>query len=124
MEISRQVLEFLNREDVQDALARNDTQELYTMTKNPYLGDPNMGGLTSILIQAGIDPLLGMTEIPTCFLYMQESIKSFNIPQGITKINNYAFAYAGLGSITIPNSVGENCEEVGQSLTWILINQK
>ena len=105
MEISEDVLKFLNRLDVQDALVRNDMQELYRLTENPYLGDLTIGELTNILIQAGIDPLLGMTEIPTCFLYLQESIKFFNIPQGITKINNYAFVYTDLESITIPNSV-------------------
>ena len=105
MEISEDVLEFLNREDVQDALARNGMQELYIVAKNPYLGDLTMGELTSILIQAGIDPLLGMTEIPTCFLFYQSDIKSFSIPTRITKINDGAFAYAGLESITIPNSV-------------------
>ena len=107
MEISEDVLEFLNREDVQDALAQNDMQELYKLTENPYLGDLNMGELTNILIQAGIDPLLGMTEIPMCFLYRQEGIKEFNIPQGITKVNNYAFTHTDLESVTIPDSVGE-----------------
>ena len=105
MEINEKVLEFLNREDVQDALVRNDMQELYRLAENPYLGDITMGDLTGILIQAGIDPLLGMTEIPTSFLYWQEGIKEFNIPRGITKINNYAFAHAGLENITIPSSV-------------------
>ena len=105
MEISKNVLKFLNRLDVQDALVRNDMQELYKLTENPYLGDLTIGELTNILIQAGINPLEGMTEIPMCFLYLQESIKFFNIPQGITKINNYAFVYTDLESITIPNSV-------------------
>ena len=111
MEISEKVLEFLNREDVQDALAQNDMQELYKLAVDRInqgdLQASDIGELTSILMQAGIDPLLGMTEIPVYFLYEQKGIKEFNIPEGITKINNYAFAYAGLGSITIPSSVGE-----------------
>ena len=111
MKISEKVLEFLNREDVQDALVRNDTQELYKLAVGRInqgdLQASDIGELTSILMQAGIDPLLGMTEIPVYFLYEQKGIKEFNIPEGITKINNYAFAYAGLGSITIPSSVGE-----------------
>ena len=107
MEISENVLEFLNRLDVQNALVRNDTQELYKLAADGqgYLPVDDIGELTSILMQAGIDPLLGMTEIPVYFLYLQESIKFFNIPQGITKINNYAFVYTDLESITIPNSV-------------------
>ena len=107
MEISKNVLEFLSRKDVQDALVRNDMQELYKLTTDGqgYLPVDDIGELTSILMQAGIDPLLGMTEIPVYFLYLQESIKFFNIPQGITKINNYAFVYTDLESITIPNSV-------------------
>ena len=109
MKISKKVLEFLNREDVQDALARNDTQELYKLatdaSRQGRLLVSDIGELTSILMQAGIDPLLGMTEIPVYFLYEREGIKSFNIPQGITKIGVNAFEHTDLESITIPNSV-------------------
>ena len=105
MEISEKVLKFLNREDVQDALIKNNLKQLYTIAKYPYLIDPNIGELTNILIQAGIDPLLGMTEIPACFLYHQKDIKSFSIPTRITKINDGAFENTDLESITIPNSV-------------------
>ena len=111
MEISEKVLEFLNRLDVQDALVRNDMQELYKLatdaSRQRSLLASNIGELTSILMQAGIDPLLGMTEIPTYFFAYQRDIKSFSIPRGITKINSDAFEYTGLESITIPSSVGE-----------------
>ena len=109
MEISEEILEFLNREDVQDALAQNNTQELYKLAvdanERGYLSLCGIGKLTSILIQAGIDPLLGTTEIPVHFLSCQKSIRKFNIPEGVTKINGYAFRYTGLKSITIPDSV-------------------
>ena len=111
MEISKDVLKFLSREDVQDALAWNDMQEFYRLAvdvnKQGDLSIRDIGELTSILMQAGIDPLLGMTEIPTCFLYHQKDIKSFSIPTRITKINGDAFTYTDLESITIPSSVGE-----------------
>ena len=109
MEISEKVLRFLNREDVQDALAWNDMQELYKLaTDASRQGGLLIGGigeLTDILMQAGINPLLGMAEIPPFFLCMQEGIKEFNIPQGITKIGLSAFAYVDLESVMIPNSV-------------------
>ena len=105
MEISEKVLKFLKREDVQVALIKNNLKLLYTIAENLYLSDPNMGELTNILIQAGIDPLLGMTEIPTCFLFKQEGIKSFSIPMGITRLGRGAFAYTDLESVTIPDSV-------------------
>ena len=107
MEISKNVLEFLSRKDVQDALVRNDMQELYKLTTDGqgYLPVDDIGELTSILMQAGIDPLKGMTEIPMFFLSWQSDIKSFSIPMGITKIGLDAFAHTGLESITIPNSV-------------------
>ena len=111
MEISEKVLKFLNREDVQGALARNDTQELYKLatdaSRQRSLLASNIGELTSILMQAGINPLEGMTEIPVYFLAYRGDIKSFSIPRGITKINSDAFEYTDLESITIPSSVGE-----------------
>ena len=119
MKISEKVLKFLSREDVQDALAQNDTQELYTIVENLYLSVSTVGELTNILMQAGINPLLGMTEIPVGFLAYQGDIKSFSIPIGITKINGSAFSFASLESITIPSSVREidreafyNCENL------------
>ena len=109
MKISEKVLKFLNREDVQSALVRNDMQELYKLVIDAYeRGDflpEHIGELTSLLMQAGIHPLEGMTEIPTYFLCGQEGIKSFSIPMGITKIGVDAFEHTGLESITIPNSV-------------------
>ena len=105
MKISEKVLKFLNREDVQGALARNDTQELYKLAESLRLSALAIGGLTNILIQAGIDPLLNMTEIPAFFLYKQKDIKEFNIPQGITTIGPDVFAHTDLENITIPNSV-------------------
>ena len=108
MEISKKVLRFLNREDVQGALVRNDMQELYKLAVDEVMqGDlpaGDIGELTSMLMQAGINPLLGTTEIPTCFLYKQ-GIKEFNIPAGITTIGRHAFEYTDLESVTIPNSV-------------------
>ena len=109
MEISEDVLEFLNRLDVQDALVWNDMQELYKLavdaSRQGDLSIRDIGELTSILMQAGIDPLLGMTEIPMCFLCGQKGIKEFNIPTGITKINRFAFQDTNLENITIPSSV-------------------
>lgn len=109
MKIRKRVLEFLNETDVQDALAWNDTQELYKLaadaSRQGDLSLRDIGELTSILMQAGINPLEGMTEIPVYFLYEQEGIKSFNIPRGITKIGVSAFEHTDLESITIPNSV-------------------
>ena len=107
MEIREDVLKFLNRIDVQGALARNDTQELYKLAESLRLSALAIGGLTNILIQAGIDPLLNMTEIPAFFLYKQKDIKEFNIPQGITTIGPDVFAHTDLENITIPNSVRE-----------------
>ena len=110
MEISRHILKFLNREDVRDALRSNDTQELYKLAVDESvqgdLLDSDIGELTSILMQAGIDPLLGMTEIPVGFLAYRGDIKEFNIPRGITRIGLGAFEYTDLESITIPSSVG------------------
>ena len=109
MKISEKVLKFLNREDVQSALIENNLNQLYKLatdaSRQGRLLVSDIGELTSILMQAGIDPLLGMTEIPVYFLYEREGIKSFNIPQGITKIGVNAFEHTDLESITIPNSV-------------------
>ena len=109
MKISEKVLEFFGEKDVQYALRSNDMQELYKLTvdRQVSLLASDIGELTSILMQADIDPLEGMTEIPVYFLCRQEGIKSFSIPVGITKINSYAFAYTDLESITIPSSVRE-----------------
>ena len=107
MEISEEILEFLNRKDVQNALVRNDMQELYRLAKNLRLSAPATGEFTSILMQAGVDPLEDMIEIPAYFLYEQKDIKSFNIPIGITGIGRSAFVSAGLESVTIPDSVRE-----------------
>ena len=104
MEINKYTIEFLNRKDVQDALAHNDMSTFYELASSSYA---STGAITRLLMEAGIDPLQGMTEIPGRFLHNQKDIKAFNIPEGIIKIGCSAFELAGLESIHIPDSVEE-----------------
>lgn len=103
--MDKDVIEFLNREDVQDALANNDLEEVYRLAN--FELSQKTGKLTRVLIEADVNPLQGMTEIPEFFLGNQKGIKEFNIPDRIVKIGYSAFELTGLESIYIPDSVKE-----------------
>lgn len=107
MEIRKEILEFLEEFDVQDALVRDDIRKVYEIAESWFTYRSFIRELTSILMQAGVDPLQDMTEIPEDFLYEQENITEFNIPDGITKIGDSAFEDTDLESVTIPDSVKE-----------------
>ena len=111
MKISREILEFLNDATVKKALVADNIEKIYSLATDRFINELDnnnlMGEFTYILLQAGIDPLQGMTEIPESFLYDQGDITEFNIPQGIVKIGYGAFENTGLESITIPDSVKE-----------------
>lgn len=63
--------------------------------------------LTRTLLSADINPLEGMNRVPTAFAFGIKRLKSIDIPQGITVIQNMAFEGTKLSSIEIPNSVIE-----------------
>ena len=67
-------------------------------------------GLTSeisqIFLNSGINPLNYLDEVPANFL-MHAEIDSITIPNGITKIKNFAFPYTNLTRIEIPDSVNK-----------------
>lgn len=62
-----------------------------------------LAGLTSYNIPKGV------TSIETCAVYNWKKLATITIPEGVTKIGDYAFCASGLESVTIPQSVIEIC---------------
>lgn len=78
-------------------------EDLYALSI--YLLEPKaIGKLTETFLDAGIDPLIQMKEIPKCYLYYG-SVSEFQIPQGIQIISESAFKYSDLVKIYIPKSI-------------------
>lgn len=69
------------------------------------------GNVTSLLLEAGINPLLYMDTIPAYYLEYQDNIESINIPDNIKSIGAYAFyECSSLTKITI----GDNITIIGE----------
>lgn len=62
--------------------------------------------ISQIFLNSGINPLNYLDEVPATFLVKAE-IGSITIPNGITKIKNFAFCSTNLTRIEIPDSVNE-----------------
>ena len=60
--------------------------------------------ISQIFLNSGINPLNYLDEVPAKFLIRAE-IDSITIPNGITKIKNFAFPHTNLTRIEIPDSV-------------------
>ena len=97
MEISDEVLKFLQDEESQELLNDNEFEKLYEKFREkvePYvsMGGPSMTReFTELLYIAGIDPLTYMSTIPEYFLYRNNSLKEFTIPSRIKSIGMEAF---------------------------------
>ena len=79
--------------------------------------------ISQIFLNSGINPLNYLDEVPANFLTTAE-IDSITIPNGITKIKNFAFSGTKLTRIEIPNSVTymginvfQDCKEL-KSITF------
>lgn len=80
------------------------------------------GAFTKVMLDAGINPLNGMTEIPEDFLRGQKDVTEFTIPDNISRIGNNAFFNCGLKQVNIPNScyqLGVGCFERNQDLEYV-----
>ena len=62
------------------------------------------GEFTSLMYEAGLNPLAGLDYIPNSF-YTSQPIQTFYIPDGIVEILPFAFSSTYLSSISIPNTV-------------------
>lgn len=59
---------------------------------------------TEAMLEADINPLNYMTIVPRRYLYQSE-LKHIIIPDGVTKVGNYAFAGSKLEEVTLPEGV-------------------
>lgn len=84
-----------------ELIENNNFEKLYSLAVTDL---DRVSQLTSILYEAGIDPLQHMDHIPRYF-YERYNIKQFTIPDNIKWIERSAFLMSSLKSITIPDNV-------------------
>ena len=83
----------------------NDFKPLYSEALDNYGPTAVIPKFTDILIDAGINPLLYMDCVPSCYAY-RLNLSSVAIPNNVTSIDNSAFyGCSKLTNVTIPNSV-------------------
>lgn len=108
-----------------DLIDDNDFEKLYR--KASILTDADVGKLTTVLLEAGIDPLEHMNHVPEEYMCWCD-VKNLVIPDGFTGIGEDAFAGCSLlETITIPDSVtsiGKNAFSGCESLRSINVPSK
>ena len=75
-----------------ELIESNRFYELYKKASDDLYFSQTIATLTRALIQANIDPLAHMNEVPYCFLYGDSTLKKFNIPDNIEFVSMVAFA--------------------------------
>lgn len=109
MDIDLRAVEFLRRNYIQEALEESNFEYIYEELERAFRGHANwiISDVTEMFLASGINPLIGMTEVPEYFL-CEGGIEAFIIPQGVETICYKAFSNCRkLKSITIPNTVKE-----------------
>ena len=94
MRISKTIKDFLLQESTEELLEDNDFEGLYDELSNVVVSEnyPELvSQMTQILYAAGMDPLQYLNDIPAFFL-TQSDIESFDVPNHIQTIDEYAFS--------------------------------
>ena len=124
--MTNEIKEFI--EENIDLIDRGEFEELYNLLNSSAITPSKLkrlnGNLTKTLLGAGIDPAEYMKEIPPHYLE-NTSLRSYTIPDSVTKISNHAFERCtSLTSIIIPGSVtsiGSNAFSYCSNLTTVTI---
>ena len=106
-EITPRMLTFIK--DNQDLVARGDFKAFYALaTASRELIGSEIGSITWLLYQSGVDPLPDLPVVPEYFLYGCKDVERFIIPDGPALIKRLAFAWCdNLTEIIIPASILE-----------------
>lgn len=97
--MEKEAIDFIK--DNLSLIDNNEFEKLYSRVPLNYRGD-----VTSLLLEADIDPLKYVDRIPRFYLHNQKGIKSIKIPNNIKFIEGSAFSGCqDLKSIDIPNNV-------------------
>lgn len=113
----KQALDYLNYCMEKDYIDRNDFEKVYgdlqyrseymikykvNVFSIPYLTST----VTSLLLEAGINPLNYLKSIPRYYLCNNTEITTFTVPKNIHYISDYAFSGCGnLKSIVLPKDI-------------------
>lgn len=104
------LMKILKESDIIEALNNNDFQKIYSrlVTEDNNFGSTiklNVPAFTELLFKANINPLPYLEEIPEYFA-ANSDIESIKIPEGITRINDFAFYRCReLKNISLPNTL-------------------
>ena len=80
-------------------------EKIYSLTTAGELGPSDIGKLTELFYNCGIDPLEYLKNVPFCYAY-GSALKDIKIPDRIISIGKRAFAFcADLTNVVIPDSV-------------------
>ena len=89
VQTSDSLIAFLRLPEIQHFIDSNSFEELYRAVR-PNLVKEDISALTSLLLEAGIDPLEYMTCIPRYYLF-GTGIYTFRVPKHIDIIQEQAF---------------------------------
>lgn len=110
VEYSPKVLELIKK--FSNYIDNNDFEQLYYyVSENRYayygtaISSKDIGEITQLFYNAGIDPLIYMNHIPDCYL-CEAPYASFKIPSHIEFIGEFAFAVCtNLSEMFIPDKI-------------------
>lgn len=111
MKIFPYMNKLLSKKYIQDLINEEKFRELYAQLPEEVPNLDHIGGLTKLLLAAGINPLNNLNYIPSNYLIASD-INNFSMPNNIRIIKSMSFAYCNnLKSITFP----ANLEVIGDA---------
>lgn len=105
--MSDELKEFLNRENIKEALQEYNFKYIYDkLLKEMFIDDKRIPEFTELMLSLGYNPLDYMTRVPPYFLRWTRNVKEFTIPKNVKYLDEFAFyACLGLTTLTIPKSI-------------------
>lgn len=100
-ELSKEIKDFLNQEEVKQEIKDNNWKEFNNLVTDSLLGSDYFGSMYEVFRKNGIN-ILKYTDFVPSYYYSSTELTSITIPTNILVLEKYSFYFSSIKNVLLP----------------------